>query len=226
MRLPSIEKAFRADFGDELTKENSTVAILEARQNRGMGTYLASHEFGHAIGLYPGIFDDMDKNDNNSFAEEWKATNLGMILSEYMPYLDPEEDREEILSMMRDNMIDHLGNLGRYASQRKSSEAAAYLRKTFVLMNAAEEAGIVYEKEDGTWGIDLAEEKMIRVYEIILPQCCELLQAYDQGTNEALHEWIDKYVKAGKFVRYGVERVDKAFPNMEDAPTIEDLCAH
>jgi hypothetical protein len=194
-RQPSMNTAFIAVFGEEAFRREYEPR-LDAEKYLG-GT-LASHEFGHAIGLNSTTQTRLGHDLANPYIEEWKASAGGLVFNTWLPYTEGENDIEDV----RTKIVDKLTGTLRYSADRGKAAMLPYYRESIMFMNAAEESGVVKapDAQETYWHIDLKEEKVRKFCEIVAPQYHEVLRIYDKGERLDLKSFLSKNLVPGVFV--------------------------
>jgi hypothetical protein len=172
-----------------------------------VGGDVASHEFGHPVGLMPDLFDRIDKTLLSPFIEEWKSTAGGLVLGYWLPYKRNEVDMNALSNkLLRQVMI-----ATRYSAARSHSHAKAYYRHSVMLMNTAERAGILQKAErDNTqpWTIDVSDEKVIKFYEFLEEEYRAVLEIYAIGSTESLRDFLQEKLHTTECIDFIASRID------------------
>lgn len=189
------------------------------------GFIIASHEFGHNVALTAETLKRLGKSFVSEYIEEWKATTGGMVLAEWRTFNSSEQANQVTMDDLKKSVVQHIAGAGRYATGRASSSAKPYFRKSVMLMNVAEEVGVVVKGENG-WDLDLAEDKIKAFYAKLDAQYLHVLDIYDHGAKADLDAFLKENLKPSEFIQHVVDSVDKAYPEKtKGAGTLEEICA-
>ena len=221
-RLARRYEAAEAVFGKEMADEIADPKKTDLDKALGVGT--ASHEYGHAIGLTHDTLTRIDSGLLHSFIEEWKATVGGLILSEKRPYESGES--EITLADIQTSLKSQVVNAARYASMRKNSFVAAYLRHSMMICKVLEDAGIITQADEG-WQINLEDESKIQeAFAKFEEQYAEVIRIYGNGTTEDAKKFLESALQPTPFMEFVFQKLDQSDKfQLEDAPTINELCA-
>jgi hypothetical protein len=181
-----------------------------------LGDSVASHEYGHAIGLHPTTESRLGNDLVGPYVEEWKASVGGLVFNTWLPFKNGEGDTETL----RTALLHYIATSARYSANRGHDTAKAYYRQSMMLMATAEDAGVVRHSEDNEtpWELDLSDAAVKTFFEAVTSQYHDLLTIYAEGSREDLKGFISKNVRASDFVNYMATAVEdpssgKALPS-------------
>lgn len=203
------DKAYKDYFEEALnvkdvdTSDAGQMAAEEKVVEEMVGEENASHELAHALALVEGVKERFGIELLNTYAEEWKATVLGLRGRYDFPTKNMlAAERHKIL---RKSILRHIGLATRFARQRNASPN--YFRKSMMLMKVAQDVGIL-SKEGKEWKIDLESQKVEDFFGAIAGQAHELTQIYGDESPDAPDKMQSFFEK-----------------NLQTSPFIEDLAA-
>lgn len=210
-RISLAKAAYAAIFGTESPVTESDVPSI-------MGKRIASHEFGHALGITPTLDGRMAKSIRHPFSEEWKATVGGMVLNEF-GLNESERDMEDL----RSSITYHVVGVSRYLALRGDAALQPYVRESLMITKVMQECGLLVNEGDN-WKLDLSDDaKVIAFYETIKSQWVSYMKMNDRGNTDDLRKWLAENLKTCEFAEFAAQKVDAHF-GKKNLPTPEDLC--
>lgn len=221
-RIDQFHEGMEAIFGTEIAEKYLPRGKVDL--DKMSGYMIASHEFGHNVGLTADTLRRLGKSFVGTHIEEWKATTGGMVLAEWRTFNSLDQANEVTINTLRQSVIQHVGGAGRYAAGRASSHNQPYFRKSVMLMNAVEAEGLVVKDENG-WNFDLTDEKVKAFYARLDAQYLQVLAIYDHGTKADLDAFLLENLKPAEFIEHIVDSIDKAYPEkVKGAPSLDKIC--
>lgn len=222
-RIPQFHDAFETMFGTEMGEKLFKRGTIDPDFTNG--TFIASHEYGHAVGLTPTTADKLTKLLVFSYVEEWKSTVGGMVLAEWRTSQNPDIAENKItIETLRQSLTYHIATAGRYTRNRKQDSAVPYLRKSIMIVKVLEETGVLFET-NGKWEIDLSEEKVTAAYTALEAQYKELIGIYDKGGKADLEAFLQTHLQVGKFAEHMNASIDTKFPEeTHGAKSLKEIC--
>ncbi len=221
-RMPLARAGFAKVFGEKLAKEKLDPIL---NPDEAAGSDIASHELGHALLLVDGTAERLDESTlMNPYIEEWKATVAGLIGN----YLEPYYKKQNIANYERLEkwLIGHVATACRYAQSRNHPYAAAYTRKSMMLMKVAEETGAIYKDESDTenpWKVSSDEVAILAFFHGVLDQFKVIADIYDAGGKEDLMDYLRENLTETPFLNYMFDKIVIPDPEKHTAAKVAEL---